>query len=299
MRITTNQTDRQGETMNPRPLARSMRALLWVEIALTFAAGTQLVVLAEHTGRLFAWPIEPPSSALFIGASFWGAAALVLWAARQRDWARAQLALPSLIVVASLLCVATLIHIEQFQSLLGAFWIEVYAFVPPLSVALVAIQFAIPGSDVREPAPLPRWLRAPLAVQAALLLSVGAVLYAAPAELPALWPWALGELTSQAIGTWLLGIATLAILIVARNDRGDLPGASLSNVILGAVLLFGVARFAGDFEFARASTWVYIGFAASAVAVGGSGTLLAWREGRYRPARRPGWIPVEVRTADG
>ena len=42
----------ESNAVAPAPLTRAMRALLYVLVALTFIAGTQLFVLAEHTDEL-------------------------------------------------------------------------------------------------------------------------------------------------------------------------------------------------------------------------------------------------------
>ena len=76
-----------------------------------------------------------------------------------------------------------------------------------------------------------------------------------------------------------------------------MPGAALSYIVLGAVLVLGIAWFPGDLETGRVSAWAYFAFVASALVVGVAGVLLAWREGRYAPARPHGWLPIEVRSA--
>jgi hypothetical protein len=305
--------ERKGETMNARtastssgadspaagsairPVSRSMRAFLWVAIALTFAAGTQLVVLAADTDRYFAWAIDPPMSAVFVGASFWAAAVILTWSARHRDWVRARVPVPSVAVVATLLLIATVQHIELFESLLGFVWIEVYAVVPPLAVALVVMQLAVPGTDPAPESPLPGGLRAALTVHAFVLVALGAYLYFSSGDGNAIWPWELTDLTSKAIGTWMLGIGTLAAYVGARGDRADIPGASLSYLVLPAILALGLMRFPEDVDFASADTLAFIAFWLSAAAIGAYGAILSLSEGRFAPGLRHGGIPVEVK----
>jgi len=278
-----------------RPVSRGMRAFLYAAIALTFAAGTQLVVLAEDTGRYFAWDIAVPMSAVFIGASFWAASVVLVWAARQRDWIHARVPVPSVAVVATLLLIATVQHLDQFESLLGFIWIEVYAVVPPLAIALAAMQLAVPGTDPAPAAALPPGMRWALFTHAVLLLGFGAFLYFAPGESNSIWPWELTDLTSKAIGTWMLGIGTLAAYVAARNDRDDIPGASLSYLVLPAMLALGLIRFPDDVDFASADTIALIAYLASAAAIGLYGALLSLREGRFASGLSHGGIPVEIK----
>lgn len=283
----------------PRPVSRGMRGFLYVAIALTFAAGTQLVVLADHTDRYFAWSIAVPMSAVFIGASFWAASVVLVWSARQREWVHARVPVPSVAVVATLLLIATVQHIEEFDSLLGFLWIEVYAFVPPVAVTLVVMQLAVPGKDPPAESSLPSGLRVALGVHAVALLGLGGFLYFAPGESNSIWPWELSDLTSKAIGTWLLGIGTLAAYVVLRNDRADIPGASLSYLVLPAMLALGLIRFPDDVDFSSVDTLVFLAFVVSAAAIGTYGAVVSLRERRFASGLPQGGFPVEVKRPTG
>jgi hypothetical protein len=134
-------------TVGPRHTTRAMRGLLYVLTGLTFFAGTQLFVLARHTETSFSWPIEPASTAAFVGAGFWSASVISFWAARQPLWRDTRIPIPTILAVAFLLLVATLDHLETFEGLLGLAWIEVYAAFLPIMVAVVAMQLVRPGHD--------------------------------------------------------------------------------------------------------------------------------------------------------
>ena len=130
----------------PRPVSRGMRLLLYLLTALTFVAGTQLFVLAEHTDAFFSWSAAPPVGAAFVGAGFWSASAVVYWSARQRDWVRARAIVPTIAVVATMLLVATVQHLDLFHGLFGLAWIEIYSIFPPLLGGLVVMQSGGPGA---------------------------------------------------------------------------------------------------------------------------------------------------------
>ncbi|MDQ5833402.1 MAG: hypothetical protein M3550_10165, partial [Actinomycetota bacterium] len=280
-----------------RPVARGMRAFLYLATVLTFAAGLQATVLAEHSATFFAWDIQPPMGAVFIGASFWSACVLLAWSSRQRDWARARITVPSVAVVSLLLLGATLAHIDQFGSLLGIAWIEVYAFTPPLAIAFTVVQLAAPGRDPERLERLPAVLRGVLGAQTLIMAAAGLALWIAPND-TGWWPWVVGPMTAKAIGTWLLGTATVGTYLVVRDDREDLPGAMLSYVVLGALLLLGALRFGGDFDDTTA-TAIYLAMAASTLAVGLAGAWLCQREGRYRSVQPVGGLPVQLAPLNG
>jgi hypothetical protein len=173
-------SDTMSHALPERPVSRGMRTLLYALTALTFIAGTQLVVLGEHTATFFSWVIDAPVSAAFIGAGFWSASTVVFWCARQRDWARARVIVPTVGVVASMLLIATLQHLEQFRGLFGFAWIEIYAFFPPILAAITVGQLAVPGRVTRCGERVPAALRVTLAAQAAIALAVGALLFVSP-----------------------------------------------------------------------------------------------------------------------
>jgi hypothetical protein len=95
--------------------------------------------------------------------------------------------------------------------------------------------------------------------------------------------WPLAPLAAEAIAAWLLGVGGSAAYISLRGDRGDMPGAAISYVVLGAVWIGG-AIFAGDAFRNGADEALYVLFAAGVIAVGSSGAVLSRREGRYRAA---------------
>ena len=141
---------------SPRLLSRGMRRLLVAAAILDLLAGTQAFLLADHAATFFAWPIDAPLSAAFIGASFWAAGVLIFWSARQDTWVRARVAIPAVAVVVTTLLAATLRHLETFSSPLGLVWIEVYALIGPVAAVLLALQLAAPGADHAQRAPHPR-----------------------------------------------------------------------------------------------------------------------------------------------
>jgi hypothetical protein len=282
----------------PRPVSRGMRLLLYVLTALTFVAGTQLFVLSEHTDVFFSWAAAPPVGAAFVGAGFWSASAVVLWSARREHWAEARLIVPTIAVVATMLLVATLQHLDRFQGLFGLAWIEIYSIFPPLLGGLVIMQLAVPGRDRHSGTRLPAWLRSTLAVQALAGVGAGAALYASHDLAPTLWPWELSELMSKAVGTWLVGTGLTAGVVALVDDRDAMPGNALAQIVFGGGVLFALARFAGDVDSSHAGAYALILYASTTLVAGAATASIAWREGRYAPTGVRGGIPVELRSVD-
>ena len=283
-------------TIGVRPVSRGMHVLLYVLTALTFFAGTQLFVLSDHTDVFFSWTIANPMSAAFIGSGFWGASVVVFWCARQRAWTRGRMVVPTVAVVATMLMVATIQNLESFHGLLGLAWIEVYSIFPPILAAITIMQLLVPGSDPHSGDRLPGGLRITLALQAVAAIVVGVLLYASsPSLADDLWAWKLTDLTSKAVGTWLVGTGVTCGVVALLDDRAVVPGWALAQITLGAGVLFGMARFGGDVDFG-VGAYLIAAYFASTIASGCYGALMSLRERRFEPTRGVGGIPVETRV---
>ena len=284
--------------VDSREVTRGMHVLLYVLTALTFLVGTQLLVLAEYTDRFFSWTIRVPMSAAFIGGGFWGAAVVVFWCARQREWARGRVVVPTVAVVVVMLLVASLQNLSEFHGLLGLAWIEVYVLFGPALGAITIMQVVRPGVDRHSGDRLPAALRWILILQAVVAVAVGVALFASSSSLAeSLWPWVLSDLTSKAIGTWLVGTGVTCAVVALLDDRAAMPGWALAQITFAGALLFSLARFSGDVAFDEISAWLLILYFLSMLASGSYGALLALKEGRFAPVEGVGGIPVEPRLA--
>ncbi len=157
------------------PLDRGLRQFFAIAAILALIAGILLFIGAGETDRFFSWTIEPPLTAAFLGAAYWAAFLLLGWAARQREWAMARTAVPPVFVIALLLLIATLVHLDLFDldSVFGWFWLIVYMAVVPLLAVLVARQVRASGRVPQGTRPLRGWLRGALLAQAIVMLGVG------------------------------------------------------------------------------------------------------------------------------
>jgi hypothetical protein len=260
-----------------RRLMRGMRRLLVIAGVLVFLAGIQLFVFPERTSRFFAWTIDVPLTAAFLGAGYWASVILEWLAARERLWARARIAVPAVLVFTTLTLVATLIHLDLFHLdrsiALGTravtwLWIAIYALVPPAMLVLAVVQWRAPGTDAPRARALPLWVRAVLATHAVVMVGLGAALFIAPEDAGSVWPWALTPLTGRAVGAWLLGIGVAAAQAVWENDLARVRVALLSYIALASLQLVALARYLDAVSFSEAATWLYVAFLLSMLGVG-------------------------------
>jgi hypothetical protein len=265
-----------------RPVGFGIRAFLLVATPLAFLGGTQVTLLSKHTETYWAWTIALPISAIFIGASFCATAVLFAWGLQQREWIRVRAVVSGGPFVTVGLLIATLRHIGEFHGAVGVIWVEAYVFAVPAFFAAAVQQLSVPGRDRAVEERLPGWLRGTLALQAAVMLAWGVLLFSRPHHAGAVWAWPLAPLAAEAIAAWLLGIGGSAAYISLRGDRADMPGAALSYIVLGTIWIGG-AIFAGDAFHNEADAVLYLLFAVSVIVVGVAGAILSYREGRYLP----------------
>ncbi|WP_104044600.1 hypothetical protein [Arthrobacter sp. ZGTC412] len=263
------------------PLIPPMRWLLYVAAFLVFLAGLVLFVFPLRTDEFFAWTVNPPMTAVFLGAAYWSSAGLEVTGARSAGWDSARLAVWPVFVFTTLTFGVTLLHLDRFhlspdtaptaQTATWA-WLVIYALVPAAMLVISRMQIRS-----RRPAPkavtagrpvLPPTLRLLLAGIAGVLLSYGAALLAVPVQAATWWPWSLSELTARAIGAWLVGLGWAAAQGQLGGDIRTVRPVALTSVAFVVLQAVALLRY-GD-----ALTWPSapaIGFVTVLLAIGVAG----------------------------
>lgn len=253
----------------------AMRWMLYAAGGFVLIAGFQLFVLTGQTEDYFAWTIDPPLTAAFLGAGYWSSAILELGSARRPVWSGARMAMPTVLFFTTITLVLSLVHIDKFHtdSLFGIAWLVVYACFPISMGTILFLQLRAGGSDGPGQSALPSWTRLALAVQAAVLIAFGTALYVAPVDAASLWPWSLTPLTGRAIGAWLMGTGVIAAHVALENARERVDIAMLSYAAFGALQLVAVARYWSTPDWSPLGQVAYLGFLASMTAIGLHGWL--------------------------
>lgn len=275
-----------------RVLTAGMRRLLVAAGILVALAGLQLFVFSERTEEFFAWTIDPPLTAAFLGAAYWSSVVFEFSAARESVWANGRIAVPTVFVFTALTLGVTLVHLDRFHlgTEFGALtrgvtwaWIAIYAVVPVVMAALWLLQSWRPGRDPERVSTLPAWVRVLVGGQAALLTVVGAGLLVAPTTASAWWPWPLTALTGRAIGAWVLSLGVAAAHALVENCARRLRPAALAYVGFSLLQGWALARYPGDFAWTDAPGIVYLLFLATTLLVG----IMALRLSRQMPTPLP------------
>ncbi len=241
---------------NVRPLIPLMRWLLYAASLLVFLAGLQLTVFSEQTATYFAWTINPPITAAFLGAAYWAA-------------------VPAIWLFTTLTLVVTLVHVDRFHfsspvpSAQGAawFWLAIYAGVPVAMLLIGWWQVRAPGGDPpRGPSP-PAWMRIVVLVQGGGMLAWGTALLLAPAVAGPVWPWGLTPLTARAIGAWFVALEFAALHAIRENDFARIRPLEGGYAAFAVLQFVAIARYSGEVTWSSPAAWIYLAFLASVLVI--------------------------------
>ncbi|MHC6592518.1 hypothetical protein [Arthrobacter sp. C152] len=272
------------------PLIRPMRWLLYIAALLVFLAGLVLFVFPLRTAEWFAWTVNPPMTAVFLGAAYWSSAGLEITGARSATWESAKLAVWPVFVFTALTMGVTLLHLERFhlspangpvaQAATWA-WLAIYAIVPVAMLLIRRMQVRSGHPSLAAVAAgrpvLPAALRVLLAGIAGLLLLYGAALLVVPLIAAAWWPWPLSELTARAVGAWLVGLGWSAAQGQSSGDLRSVRPVALTSVVFVILQVLALLRYGGALTWPSAQA---IGFITVLLAIGAAG---GWALALSRP----------------
>jgi hypothetical protein len=263
------------------PLIPPMRWLLYVAAFLVFLAGLVLFVFPLRTAEFFAWTVNPPMTAVFLGAAYWSAAGLEVTGARSAGWDVARLAVRPVFVFTALTLGVTLLHLHRFHlssdnaplaQVATWAWLAIYAMVPVAMLVISWMQIrstrSAPEAVTAGRPVLPHALRLLLGGIAGVLLIYGVALLAVPVPAATWWPWPLSELTASAIGAWLVGLGWAAAQGQLSGDLRSVRPVALTSVAFVILQVLALLRY-GD-----ALTWPSapaIGFVTVLLAIGVAG----------------------------
>jgi hypothetical protein len=291
-----------SERRDVRPVSRGTRIILAVFVALTALATNQLFVLTEHTDAWFAWTIRPPLTAAFLGGGYGAGFLMVLLALRTHAWAHARVPVVTVLIFSTLTLLATLLHRDRFHfqadgaiaRFAAWFWLGVYIVVPLALVLLAVRQQRMPGADPERRQPLPVWLGAVLALQGAVMLVVGVILFVDPSREATLWPWLLTPLTARVVAAWLIAFGVASLLALFERDLERLEISAVAYTLFGVLELLALARYEDSVRWGSTAATVYLVMLITVVPTGAYGL---WTSVRGRRRRAAGGTPTEATPA--
>jgi hypothetical protein len=268
-----------------RSLTRPMRAIFAISSVFVFIAGIQLYALSQHTDFWFAWTIDPPLTAAFVGSLYLAATVLALSGARQRDWDQARVWVPAILVFIWLTLIATIVHLDKFHLEDSALvptaaawaWLGVYFIEPPVFSIIYRQQLRAPGSDRPCIPEIAGWFRTGSAALGLFLIGIGGLLFAAPSTSAHVWPWELTPLTARASGAWLVAIGLIEAMI-GRETCWARVRWSLVSIATGTILVaVALARYSEDFRWETVPGVIFLAVLAMILAAASYGLTQARR----------------------
>jgi hypothetical protein len=245
--------------MMDKSLSLFARMVLLGAGVLALVAGPALFFFPYDTERYFAWAISHPLTPIFMGASY-AAGVGNLAAVRANRWSLARVQVPAIIVFATAMLVATLLHIPLFNwsHPIAWAWLAVY-IVSPVAAVVVWLRgergYVAPSFSGRR---LPRSFAAVIGIVAVADGLLGGLLFVAPAFVASWWPWSLTPLTARVIGGWYLGAAALGWMLARQQTLDTAWIGLLANLVIGGMLLAGAARLWETFDGPRIMVWFYV-----------------------------------------
>jgi hypothetical protein len=216
----------------PAPLLTISRVGAVILLVLAIANGAFLYLVPSRAATDYAWSINPPTTAAFMGAGYIaGAVATALVAFRVTVWRSLRVMPWPLGVLSVAMIAATLIHEDRFRWGYVPTWMWVVVYVlAPLGIAYVwrEQERLSPVPPVAHPAL--RRIRDVTWVTGVIVLGTGVVLFVAPTVGVDHWPWTLTELTARVLGGWygLIGASQLLSAATVRRPHEVLvPYAAL------------------------------------------------------------------------
>lgn len=233
------------------PITTGVRLFMLAAAVFVAAAGTSLFFLSAATSHYFAWTIQPPVTATFLGGGYLAVTTAITLALRAQDWTQVRVGVWVVATGLISILVATLLHLDKFHlhspiwSARGWAWTWLFlyiALVPGLIAALWAQRRQIPAGTLAS-ARLPHWMRLSQWLLGGLMLAMGIALFAAPETAERLWPWPLTPLTARMVGSFYLALAVSLFVAARENSYTRIHVASFAYVVFAVLQAITMMRY--------------------------------------------------------
>jgi len=236
------------------------RVLSAVIVPFLLAGFVLLYLFPGDTRQLFAWTINPSMTAMVLASAYLGGTYFFLRVLREPHWHVVKTGFLSVALFASLLGVATILHWDKFNHQHVAFWLwtALYFSTPFLVLGtwFANRRFAAPaGIDELRLGWVSRWV---VGLIGLLALIQGIVMFLAPTQIIAIWPWTLTPLTCRVVGAiFCLGSAGIEVVFDPRWSTLRLMLQVVALMV--TLMLIAAVRARGQFDTGRPVTWLMLG----------------------------------------
>jgi hypothetical protein len=260
----------------------AVRAAAVVVVLVLLPALVILWGLPSRTPDLWAWPIKPDLTPIFMGSGYGAGAYFFMRVYRARRWHEVSVGVLSAAAFALLMLITTLLHYDKFNHgdapTLAAVafygWTIVY-IVSPFVVAWLwwRNQRLDPGVLEEDDALVPPTVRLVARALAAAALLTAAVVLVSPSVAIDNWGWDLTPLTARVLACFTAQVG-IGFLLLSRDPRWSSWRVLIHTFqIAVALLLVGALRAWDDFDQHCLLTWGYL----AALLGGGLALLVLYR----------------------
>jgi peptidoglycan/LPS O-acetylase OafA/YrhL len=269
-----------------------LRETRWVAVLIIpvlLAAFVILYFFPDSSGEHFAWPIKPRMSAMMLGATYFTGAIYFSVVARSKAWHQVRLGLLPVVLFASILGIATIMHWDKFSHDKPQFWLWVVLYwVLPFVLLWLWIRNerrARPLGTVADEVFLNRRTRPLIGLIGAGLAVTSIALFAIPAAVIALWPWKLSSLTAR-ITSAELGLFAFFMLEVALVGRwSEVRKLLFPQLVSPVIFVVSVLVSWENFDQSNPFTWGFVAFVLIVFLVGFPALYFPMESKRKRLAR--------------
>jgi hypothetical protein len=237
------------------------RLLAAIIVPILLAAFIMLYLFPNDTGRLFAWPIKPPASAMLLGATYLGGAYFFTRVVFSRQWHTVRLGLIPVSVFAGILGIATLLHWDKFTHghisfILWAFLYFTLPFVIP--VVWYLNQRANQKGPSEPESRFSGGLRLAIGGVGAVMLVSGAILLVFPQWMIPIWPWTLSPLTARVMAAMfaLPGLVGLGVAFDGRWSSASIIFQAQALSIL--FFLIAIVWVKDEIRWSQLGIWAFL-----------------------------------------
>ena len=195
------------------PITRIIAGIVVPFLVLAFLI---LYFYPERSGEWFAWEINPPMTAMFMGAGYIGGAWLFGNAIFGKQWHRVAPGFFPVTAFTTVMLTTTILHWDRFDLTHFPFmlWLGLYIITPFLVPVLWFLNRSTASTrPVNDELIVPKFARISLLIIGIVIIIFAIIAFVSPEWLIDLWIWELSPLTARILSGWfaLLGVGGLVI----------------------------------------------------------------------------------------
>lgn len=242
------------------------RSLNTIGIIQTLLATAFVIWLAffPDTAGNFAWPIDIPLMAVFIGAGFTGRAYLGYHLWREKEWWRLRWQVWGNMGFLAIVFVATFWHLSEMNwttsIILVHIWVVAYS-TEPLILWLIEPR----GEKANEPisaelreGPISRGLQLTMGIVFVSMFIVSALLFITPEFADTRWPWELDPFNARIAAAFPMLAALWAARVYFMDDWAEAKLGVRGLLVMGSAYIVAYFVYLSRYDFDRANGVVYI-----------------------------------------